>query len=59
MIHQDIFGSSDPFLRLSRVNEAGTAVPVYRTEVIMNNLNPRWKSASLPLQLASARLAPR
>jgi hypothetical protein len=47
---QDVFGTSDPFLRISRVNEDGTFVPVYRTEVIMRNLNPRWRPLSLSIQ---------
>jgi hypothetical protein len=48
---QDTFGKSDPFVRFSRVNEDGGAIPVFKTEVVMNNLNPtvrRWGGGALP-----------
>ena len=47
---QDTFGKSDPFLRFSRVNETGGFVPVFKTEVVMNNLNPTFKAAVLTMQ---------
>jgi hypothetical protein len=37
---QDTFGKSDPFYRLSRLNEDGTAIPMFKSEVIMKTLNP-------------------
>ena len=41
---KDWFGSSDPFLQISRSNEQpGDFTIVHRTEHINNNLNPVWK----------------
>ena len=50
IIPQDTFGSSDPFLRISRVTEEGGKLPVLKTEVIRNNLNPRWRPIQLTMQ---------
>jgi hypothetical protein len=47
---QDTFGKSDPFLRVSRVNEDGGAIPVFKTEVVMNNLSPTWKPIITSMQ---------
>jgi Ca2+-dependent lipid-binding protein len=47
---QDIFGSSDPFLRFSRVNEDSSSVPVYKTAVVMRNLNPSWRPVTVSMQ---------
>uniref|UniRef100_A0AAR2LQ49 Copine-4 n=1 Tax=Pygocentrus nattereri TaxID=42514 RepID=A0AAR2LQ49_PYGNA len=41
---QDFFSKSDPFLEIYRVNDDGTQQLVYRTETVMNNLNPVWKT---------------
>lgn len=41
---KDFFSKSDPFLEIFRVNDDGTASLVHRTETIMNNLSPVWKS---------------
>uniref|UniRef100_A0AAR2J117 C2 domain-containing protein n=1 Tax=Pygocentrus nattereri TaxID=42514 RepID=A0AAR2J117_PYGNA len=40
----DFFSKSDPFLEIYRVNDDGTQQLVYRTETVMNNLNPVWKT---------------
>ncbi|MED6159590.1 Protein BONZAI 3 [Stylosanthes scabra] len=45
--NKDIFSKSDPFLRISRVVESGGSVPICKTEVINNNLNPTWKAVTL------------
>jgi hypothetical protein len=37
---KDFFGSSDPFLQLSRANESGGFTVVHRTEHVRNNVNP-------------------
>ena len=37
---KDFFGSSDPFLQLSRANEAGGFSVVHRSEHVKNNVNP-------------------
>lgn len=46
---KDFFGSSDPFVTISKSGEFGTFTVVHRTEVIKRNLNPTWKVFSLPL----------
>lgn len=47
---KDFLGKSDPYLELARSKEDGTFVVVHRTEVIQNNLNPRWKPFQIPVQ---------
>ncbi|XP_073233575.1 copine-3-like [Porites lutea] len=47
---KDFLGKSDPFLELARSKEDGTFVVVHRTEVVENNLNPRWKAFQIPVQ---------
>ncbi|GLI68934.1 hypothetical protein VaNZ11_013362 [Volvox africanus] len=37
------FGKSDPFIQFSRCQEDGEWLPVYKTRVIKNNLNPVWE----------------
>jgi hypothetical protein len=48
--NKDLFSKSDPFLRISRLQEDGSATSVYRTEVKKNNLNPTWKPIRINLQ---------
>ncbi|KAM4119339.1 hypothetical protein ACJW30_03G051400 [Castanea mollissima] len=48
--NKDIFSKSDPFLRISRIVETGGSVPIFKTEVVNNNLNPIWKPLCLSVQ---------
>ncbi|BHF72084.1 Copine-9 [Sparganum proliferum] len=48
---KDIFGLSDPFLTFYRTFENGSVIPVHRTEVIKNTLNPAWDTMVLPVRL--------
>ncbi|CAL5379060.1 unnamed protein product [Camellia sinensis] len=48
--NKDLFSKSDPFLRISRIVESGRAVPICKTEVVNNNLNPIWKPVCLTMQ---------
>ncbi|KAL4428006.1 hypothetical protein ABPG75_002095 [Micractinium tetrahymenae] len=48
----DTFSKSDPFVQVSKSREGGAWVPVLKTEVIDNNLNPQWK----PFQASMAQL---
>ncbi|KAJ7978038.1 Protein BONZAI [Quillaja saponaria] len=48
--NMDLFSKSDPFLRISRIVESGGSIPICKTEVVNNNLNPRWKPVCLGLQ---------
>uniref|UniRef100_A0A3B4U179 Copine family member 9 n=1 Tax=Seriola dumerili TaxID=41447 RepID=A0A3B4U179_SERDU len=47
---KDFFGKSDPFLVFYRSNEDGTFTICHKTEVIKNNLNPVWKSFTIPVR---------
>uniref|UniRef100_A0A8C8E3P9 Copine IVb n=1 Tax=Oryzias sinensis TaxID=183150 RepID=A0A8C8E3P9_9TELE len=44
-----LFHKSDPFLEIFRVNDDGTESLVHRTETVMNNLSPVWKSFKVSL----------
>ncbi|XP_056166186.1 protein BONZAI 3-like isoform X1 [Syzygium oleosum] len=48
--NKDMFSKSDPFLRISRVVESGGPLPICKTEVINNNLNPTWRPLCLSMQ---------
>eukprot|EP00250_Pteridium_aquilinum_P002723 c12946_g1_i1 orf=428-2179(+) len=48
--NKDVFSKSDPFLAISKRNEGGSYVPVYKTEVKKNSLNPTWKIIQITLQ---------
>lgn len=43
------WGSSNPFLSISRANENSTFTVVHRTEQIFNNVNPCWKPFTIPV----------
>jgi hypothetical protein len=43
------FGTSDPFVQISRLNEDGTLTLVWKSERIDNSLNPRWGEVKLPM----------
>ncbi|KAF0031992.1 hypothetical protein F2P81_016547 [Scophthalmus maximus] len=45
----DFFSKSDPFLEIYRLNDDATLQLVYRTETVMNNLNPVWKTFKVSL----------
>ncbi|WCJ43238.1 Calcium-dependent phospholipid-binding Copine family protein [Euphorbia peplus] len=48
--NKDLFSLSDPFLRISRLVENGGSIPICKTEVVNNNLNPIWKTVHLSMQ---------
>ncbi|CAK9143119.1 unnamed protein product [Ilex paraguariensis] len=48
--NKDLFSKSDPFLRISRIIESGGFVPICKTEVVNNNLNPIWRPLCLTMQ---------
>lgn len=47
---QEVVRKSDPFVRISRVCPDGSRIPVFKTEVVKNNLNPLFAPFSLSLQ---------
>uniref|UniRef100_A0A1J3FL71 Protein BONZAI 3 n=1 Tax=Noccaea caerulescens TaxID=107243 RepID=A0A1J3FL71_NOCCA len=53
--NKDLFSKSDPFLRISRIVENSVAVPICRTEVVDNNLNPMWRPVCLTTQQYGSR----
>lgn len=56
--NKDLFSKSDPFLRISRLVENSIVVPVCRTEVVDNNLNPIWKPVCLTMQQFGSKDTP-
>nr|XP_029514796.1 copine-4-like [Oncorhynchus nerka] len=46
---QDFFSKSDPFLEIFRINDDGSGSLVHRTETVMNDLSPVWKSFKVSL----------
>ena len=40
--NKDFFGKSDPYIEIAREDSDRTWNTVYRTDVIYDNLNPRW-----------------
>ncbi|GAB2218753.1 hypothetical protein Drorol1_Dr00001984 [Drosera rotundifolia] len=48
--NKDLLSKSDPFLRISRIAENGVPVPICKTEVVDDNLNPTWKPVCLTMQ---------
>eukprot|EP00887_Chlorella_sp_A99_P002975 scaffold24.g2975.t1 len=50
--NKDTFSKSDPFVRVSKQRENGDWIPVLKTEVRKNNLNPVWA----PIQASMAHL---
>ncbi|KAI3860034.1 hypothetical protein MKX03_029903 [Papaver bracteatum] len=55
--NKDLFSKSDPFLRLSRTAE-GVTIPISKTEVVENNLNPTWKPLCLTSQQFGSKDTP-
>ncbi|KAG7591165.1 C2 domain [Arabidopsis thaliana x Arabidopsis arenosa] len=56
--NKDLFSKSDPFLRISRIVETSAAVPICRTEVVDNNLNPMWRPVCLTMQQFGSKDTP-
>ncbi|CAN8294909.1 unnamed protein product [Cochlearia groenlandica] len=56
--NKDLFSKSDPFLRISRIVENSGAVPICRTEVVDNNLNPMWRPVCLTMQQFGSKETP-
>lgn len=45
------FGKSDPFFVLQKSRPDGSYVTVHKSEVVKNDLNPKWKPTKVPLQV--------
>jgi len=48
--NKDLFSKSDPFIKISRPVQNGRFIPLCKTEVKMNDLNPVWKPLTLSIQ---------
>ncbi|CAD6205825.1 unnamed protein product [Miscanthus lutarioriparius] len=48
--NKDVFSKSDPFLRISKVVETAGPIPICKTEVVPDNLNPVWRPITLTSQ---------
>ncbi|XP_037497211.1 protein BONZAI 3 isoform X2 [Jatropha curcas] len=56
--NKDVFSLSDPFLRISRVVESGGSIPICKTEVVNDNLNPVWRPLHLSMQQFKSKANP-
>ncbi|XVF54789.1 hypothetical protein PTKIN_Ptkin05aG0209800 [Pterospermum kingtungense] len=55
---KDLFSKSDPFLVISTIVESGISIPVCKTEVLKNDLNPMWKPVFLNIQQVGSKDSP-
>ncbi|KAL6899120.1 hypothetical protein ACP4OV_005778 [Aristida adscensionis] len=55
---KDLLSKSDPFLLISKISDSGMPVPICKTEVRKNDLNPRWKPVTLNLQQIGSKENP-
>ncbi|XP_023516227.1 protein BONZAI 1-like isoform X3 [Cucurbita pepo subsp. pepo] len=56
--HKDLFSRIDPFLVISKTVESKSSIPVCKTEVIKNDLNPTWKPIFLNMQQVGSKDSP-
>ncbi|EXC05167.1 Protein BONZAI 1 [Morus notabilis] len=53
--YKDLFSRSDPFLVISKIVEGGAVIPVCKTEVIKNELKPKWNPIFLSIQQVGSK----
>jgi len=46
---KDIFGLSDPFIRIHRPTRDGGLIMIHESEVVKKTLDPRWQPMTLAL----------
>ncbi|KAK4264577.1 hypothetical protein QN277_025735 [Acacia crassicarpa] len=56
--YRNLFSKTDPFLLISKVVEAGTQIPICKTEVKKNDHNPIWKPVFLNIQQVRSKDSP-
>ncbi|KAF6169699.1 hypothetical protein GIB67_004091 [Kingdonia uniflora] len=56
--YKDPFSRSDPFLLISKTTETGSSIPVCKTDVKKNDLNPTWKPIFLNIQQVGSKETP-
>ncbi|KAI8010839.1 Protein BONZAI 2 [Camellia lanceoleosa] len=49
---------NDPFLVISKIVESGIPIPICKTEVLKNDLNPTWKPVFLNVQQVGGKDSP-
>lgn len=47
----------DPFLVISKTVESGIPIPVFKTEVLKNDLSPTWKPVYLSIQQVGSKVS--
>uniref|UniRef100_A0A2S2QTI9 Copine-8 n=2 Tax=Sipha flava TaxID=143950 RepID=A0A2S2QTI9_9HEMI len=47
---KDFFGKPDPFLEIYKLTDTGNYTLVYKTDVIKDTLNPRWKKFNVSVR---------
>ncbi|KVI06114.1 C2 calcium-dependent membrane targeting [Cynara cardunculus var. scolymus] len=52
------FYHNDPFLVISKCVESGHAVPICKTEVLKNDLDPTWKPVSISISQVGSKETP-
>lgn len=56
--NKDLFSKSDPFLVISKLAESGTTIPICKTEVVKDDLDPTWKPLFLNIQQIGSKDSP-
>ncbi|KNA15153.1 hypothetical protein SOVF_100790, partial [Spinacia oleracea] len=56
--NKDLFSKSDPFLVISKIAESGIPIPICKTEVVKDNLDPAWKPVFLNIQQVGSKDSP-
>uniref|UniRef100_A0A803N7E8 C2 domain-containing protein n=1 Tax=Chenopodium quinoa TaxID=63459 RepID=A0A803N7E8_CHEQI len=56
--NKDLFSKSDPFLVISKIAEGGIPIPICKTEVAKDNLDPAWNPVSLNIQQVGSKDSP-
>lgn len=46
---KDFFGKSDPYFEIKKIREGGRSILVYRSKVVMSNLNPSFEKFDIPM----------
>lgn len=46
----------DPFLVISKIAESGIPIPICKTEVVKDNLDPAWKPVFLNIQQVGSKV---
>ncbi|XP_021716106.1 protein BONZAI 1-like [Chenopodium quinoa] len=56
--NKDLFSKSDPFVVISKIAEGGIPIPICKTEVAKDNLDPAWNPVVLNIQQVGSKDSP-